>query len=115
MLPSPLALLSPGLGFLDRTLSSFRASGATVSTPSRLVACISILSGLTSYISGCGSGLADGVSAGGTLWRFAFGCCWEDGSEVRCRRRLLRVPLAGPPSCSAEENIFAVVLMESLR
>jgi hypothetical protein len=26
----------------------------------------------------------------------------------RWRRRLLRVPLAGPPSWSAEENIFAV-------
>lgn len=74
MLPSPLAVLSPGLGFLDRTLSSFRCAPA-FSMPSRLVAWALILSGFTSYVSGCESGFTEVVvSAKGTLWRFAFGC-----------------------------------------
>lgn len=31
---------------------------------------------------------------------------------MRCRRRLLRVPLAGPPSWDAEENMAAIDLAE---
>lgn len=111
MLPSPLLALSPSFCFLERTLSSFRGA-LRLSTPSRLVATRSILSGLTSYISGgasgdCASGFAKVVSAKGTRCRLAFGC-WAELSEVRCRRRLLRVRLAGPPSWRAGENIFAV-------
>lgn len=111
-LPSPLLALSPGFGFFERTLSSFRGAVTVVSMPSRLIPSRSILSDLTSNISGDASGFTKVVSDNGTRWRLALGC-WTEASELsgRWRRLLLRVPFAGPPSCRAGENIVDVAMM----
>lgn len=106
-LPSPLLIRSPGLGFLDRTLSSCLGVGDGFCGTSVLLDVFSFatLSTLTSIISGAASGFVNVVSVRGNRWRLALGCC-EMLSDERGRwRRRLRVAVAGPPSRADGENI----------